>query len=119
MTQRDPRMIDGIYRVGQVITTGPLLTVYTAYNRNTSDVVGLLVIELPPAIDAQTAQQLLDPLEHRRVVESPHVIRVYDWGIDDSRAYIATDPPRGITLRDVLDNENIDLHRTLDLLRQM
>src|SRR6266436_897444 len=117
--RRNPRLIGGVYQVGQVITTGPMLTVYSAYNRNTSDVVGLLVLELPPMIDAETAQRLLDPLERRRLVKSLHVIHVYDWGIDGSRAYIATDPPRGVALRHVLDNENIDLRRAVDFARQM
>ncbi len=35
--RRNPRLIGGVYQVGQVITTGPMLTVYSAYNRNTSD----------------------------------------------------------------------------------
>jgi protein kinase-like protein/FHA domain-containing protein len=117
--RKDPRLIDGVYQVGQVITTGPILTVYTAYNRNTSDVVGLLVLELPPQFEAEAALRLLEPLERRRLVQSPHVIHVYDWGIDGSRAYIATDPPRGITLRHVLDNEAIDLRRAIDLAKQM
>lgn len=47
------------------------------------------------------------------------MIHVYDWGIDGSRAYIATDPPRGITLRHVLDTENIDVQRAVDLAQQM
>src|SRR6266446_489577 len=117
--RKNPRLIGGVYQVGQVITTGPMLTVYSAYNRNTSDVVGLLVLELPPMIDAETAQRLLYPLERRRLVKSLHVIHVYDWGIDGSRAYIATDPPRGVALRHVLDNENIDLRRAVDFARQM
>jgi hypothetical protein len=117
--RKNPRLIGGIYQVGQVITAGPLLTVYTAYNRNTSDVVGLLVLELPPMFETEVALRLLEPLERRRMVQSPHVIHVYDWGIDGSRAYIATDPPRGITLRHVLDNEDIDLQRAIDLAQQM
>src|SRR5260370_17719424 len=117
--RRNPRLIGGVYQVGQVITTGLVLTVHNADNRSTSEVVGLLVLELPPMIDAETAQQLLDPLERRRLVKSLHVIHVYDWGIDGSRAYIATDPPRGVALRHVLDNENIDLRRAVDFARQM
>ena len=119
MAQRDPRLIGGVYQVGQAITSSDVLTHYTAYNRNTNDVVGLFVLELPPAIEPQAAQPLLQPLEQRRQVESPHVMRVYDWGIDGKRVYIATDPPRGVTLRHVLDNENIDLRRTLDFAQQM
>jgi len=117
--RKNPRLIGGIYQVGQVITTGPILTVYTAYNRNTSNVVGLLVLQLPPMFETETALRLLESLEQRRKVQSPHVIHVYDWGVDGSRAYIATDPPRGITLRHVLDNENIDLQRAIDLVQQM
>ncbi|HLX56226.1 MAG TPA: FHA domain-containing serine/threonine-protein kinase [Ktedonobacteraceae bacterium] len=119
MTQRNPRMIGGLYQVGQVITSGPLLTIYSAYNRNTGDVVGLYVIELPPAMDEESAQRLLQPLERRKLVQSLHAIHVYDWGIDGARAYITTDPPRGITLRHVLDTENVDLRRALELARQM
>jgi pSer/pThr/pTyr-binding forkhead associated (FHA) protein len=119
MSQRNSRLIAGVYQVGQMITSGPLLTSYTAYNRNTSDVVGLLVIELPATFDPYTARQLLAPLARRRAVQSPHVIRVYDWGVFGNQAYIATDPPRGITLQQVEDTENIDLARSLDLAIQL
>ncbi len=117
--RKNPRLIGGIYQVGQVITTGPMLTVYTAYNRNTSDVVGLQIFELPPRYEAEAALRLLEPLERRRLVQSPHVTHVYDWGIDGSRAFIATDPPRGITLRHVLDNETIDMRRAVEMAQQM
>ena len=119
MTQRDTKLIGSVYRIGQVITSGQMLTIYTAYNRNTNDVVGLLVIEFPPTLEQQTVAQLLQPLEKYRSIHSPNVIRVYDWGIDGSRAYIATDPPRGLTLRHILDNENIDLKRIIDLTQQI
>ncbi len=119
MSQRDTRLIGGVYRLGQVFTTGGMLSTYTAYNRNTNDVVGLYVIECPPTIDVQMVSQLLQPLERRRPIHSQHVLHVYDWGMDGTRAYIATDPPRGMTLRYVLDNENIDLSRGIDLIQQM
>ncbi len=117
--RKSSRPIGGIYHLGQVITSGGMLTTHTAYNRNTNDVIGLLVIELRPEMDIQVVQQLLQPLEKRRSLHSPHVIGVYDWGIDGTRAFIATDPPRGITLRHVLDNENIDVPRALDLSCQI
>jgi len=117
--RKNPRLIGGVYQVGQVITYSPPLTTYTAYNRNTSDVVGLLVFELPPNVEAEAALRLLEPLERRRQVESPHVIHVFDWGIDGSRVYIATDPPRGISLRAVLDNETLDLKRAVEMAKQM
>src|SRR6266568_4195222 len=117
--RKNPRLIGGVYQVGQVITYSPTLTTYTAYNRNTSDVVGLLVFELPPTVEVEVALRLLEPLERRRLVQSPHVIHVFDWGIDGSRVFIATDPPRGISLRAVLDNETLDLKRAVEMAKQM
>ncbi len=119
MSQRDSRLIGGVYMVGQVITSGGMLSTCTAYNRNTNDVVGLQVMEFPPDFDAYTVQQQLQPFDRRRTIQSPYVIRVHDWGIDGNRIYIATDPPRGMTLQHVLDNENVTIERALDIARQL
>ncbi len=120
MTQRDARLIGGVYRTGQVITTGNMLTTSTAYNRNTNDVVGLAVINLTSAQQISPAvHNLLQTLDRRRTLQSAHVLRVHDWGLEENRIYIATDPPRGVTLQHVLDNENIDVQRAIELIRQL
>ncbi len=119
MSQRNSRLIGGVYTVGEVIASGGMLSSYTAYNRNTSDVVGLQVVEVPPDLSSYAVQQYLQPLESRRAIQSPCVIHVYDWGIDGNRIYIATDPPRGMTLQHVLDNENVTIERALDIARQL
>jgi serine/threonine protein kinase len=64
-------------------------------------------------------QQILHPLTQRQAVQSPHILPVLDWGLDGSRAYIATAPPRGTTLRYVLDHEDIDFRRVIELSRQI
>lgn len=115
MAQRNTRLIAGVYQVGQIIASAPPLVSYSAYNRNTNDVVGLLVIDVPPSVDPNVARQALAALERRRQVQSPHVISVFNWGFSEGRAYIVTDPPRGITLRQLMDTENIGLARALDL----
>ena len=119
MTQRNTRLVAGVYQVGQMIAAVPPLVSYSAYNRNTNDVVGLLVIDLLPSVDPITARQALAPLEERRKVQSQHVISVFNWGISEGKVYIVTDPPRGITLRQLMDTENIDLTRSLHLASQM
>lgn len=119
MTQRNTRLVAGVYQVGQMITSVPPLFSYSAYNRNTNDVVGLLVIDLLPSVDPNAVRQALTSLELRRQVQSPHVISVFNWGVSDGRVYITTDPPRGITLRQLMDTENISLARSLDLAIQM
>ena len=117
--RKNPRLIGGVYQVGQVITRGNTMTNYTAYNRNTNDVVGLFVFDLLPRIGPEAALRFLEPLERRRQVESPHVMHVFDWGIDVLRVYIATDPPRGISLRTILNNESLDLKRVVEVAKQI
>ena len=119
MSQRDARVIGGVYRIGQIISAGGVLTVYTAYNHNTNDVVGLYIIELPSPRQVQLVQQIQSVLDKRRQILSAHVIRVYDWGIDDNRIFIATDPPRGVTLQHFFDHDTIDIARAVDLTRQL
>lgn len=119
MAQRDSRLIGGSYRLGPAMTTSGMLTTYTATNLKTLDMVGIFVIEFPPAFHAQTVQHLLMPLERYTHVQSPHVLHVYDWGIDGNRAYIVTNAPRGIPLRYVMDTENIHVARGLDIARQI
>jgi serine/threonine protein kinase len=46
-------------------------------------------------------------------------LRLLDWGLEETRVYLVTDPPRGISLRQLLDVENVDLRRALDLARQL
>lgn len=119
MPQRDARLVGGVYRVGQVIASSEILTICTAYNRNTGDVVGLSIIEIPTTASQDAIRVQFNALAPRRQVISPHVVQVFDWGIEGTRAYIATAPPRGVTLQHVLDNENIDIQRALTLTRQI
>ncbi|MBE3561524.1 MAG: FHA domain-containing protein [Ktedonobacteraceae bacterium] len=119
MPQHDTRPVGGIYQVGQIISAGGPLTICTAYDRNTNDVVGLFIIEVPPSLPLSQIQHYFQSLEQRRTLSSLHVLRVHNWGIDGQRAYVATDPPRGVSLQHVMDNENIDQGRAIELIRQV
>jgi serine/threonine protein kinase len=119
MAQKYTQLIGGVYRVGQILNAGPVLTACTAYDRNTNDVVGLFVIELPPQLPHALIQQRLQMLEQRRLLQSPHVIRIHRWGIETTRVYIATDRPHGVNLQYVLDHEDINIKRAIDLTKQV
>ncbi|WP_069803010.1 protein kinase domain-containing protein [Thermogemmatispora onikobensis] len=122
MTQQFSRLVAGVYRIGQVFTRpGSIVTSCTAYNRNTNDVVGLHLIALPPtsAFASQQLQSLFALLERRRQVHSPTVLPLHTWGLDGSWLYLVTDPPRGVSLRYLMDHEHIDLQRALEIVRQL
>ncbi len=120
MPQRDARMIGGLYRTGQVVTTiTNTLTSYIAYDSNTNDVVGLYVVETPTQEQLAALPRVLQPLTKRKSVQSTHILRLHNWGIDGTRVYIATDPPRGVTLQHILNTENITISRAIDLCKQI
>ncbi|WP_052889844.1 protein kinase domain-containing protein [Thermogemmatispora carboxidivorans] len=122
MTQQFSRLVAGVYRIGQVFTrAGSTVTSCTAYNRNTNDVVGLHLLALPPtsAFAPQQLQSLFALLERRRQVHSPAVLPLHTWGLDGSWLYLVTDPPRGVSLRYLMDHEQIDLQRALEIVRQL
>lgn len=119
MPQRDSRSIGGLYRTGQVVATGSMLTTYTAYDSNTNDVVGLYVIEAPTKEQLAALPSISQFLAQRRSIQSAHIIKLHNWGIEGRRIYIATDPPRGVTLQHVLNTENIGIPRALDLCKQL
>src|SRR5262249_51241403 len=77
MAQPDARLIGGIYRIGQTITTGGMLTTHTAYNNNTNDVVGLYVITLQTQEQVGTAHSLLQGLIKRQSLYDSYVMRVH------------------------------------------
>ena len=62
--------ICGVYRTGQLISAGGMLTMNTAYNHNTNDVVGLYIIESPSPGQLQIMQQLQPALDKRRQIRS-------------------------------------------------
>ncbi len=120
MPQRDARSIGGLYRPGQVVTTaGSMLTIYTAYNSNTNDVVGLSVIETSTNEQLAALSHISQSLAKRQSLRSAHIIKLHNWGVDGKRIYIATDPPRGITLQHILNTEDIGIPRALDICRQL
>jgi serine/threonine protein kinase len=119
MVQHNSRLIGGIYQAGQVIASGPLLTSWSAYNQQTGEIVGLLTFDLPPHLSEYDARQLLASLTTRKAVQSPHVLRLRDWGLAEQKVYIVTDPARGITLRQLMERENIGLTRSLNLAIQL
>jgi serine/threonine protein kinase len=121
MTQPDPHLIGDIYQTGhgRIITTNGMLTTMTAYNQNTNTIVGLHLIHLETAEQIAIAQNHLQSLNKRKGFFSENVMRVHDWGIDAYQAYIATDPPRGVTLQYLMDNEDLDLKRSIDIVHQL
>ncbi|MBA2678620.1 MAG: protein kinase [Ktedonobacteraceae bacterium] len=119
MPQRDHRSIGGLYRTGQVVATSSMFTTYTAYDSNTNDVVGLYVIEAPTSEQVAASPSISQFLAKRQSIQSIHIVKLHNWGIEGKRIYIATDPPRGVTLQHVLNTENIGIPRALDLCKQL
>lgn len=119
MAQRGTRLINGIYHLGSILTKSGSITIATAHNRNTNDMVELILLDLPPTLSLPDAQHVLEPLEQRRLIKAAHTVQIFDWGIENQHAYIVSTPLHGVTLRYLMDNELIELPRALRLMQQI
>jgi serine/threonine protein kinase len=119
MPQDRTQLIAGIYRTGKTLLTRDGLTICTASHTKTNETVELCLLELPSEEQPPAMRDYFQQLEQRRQIQSTRVRRVYDWGQQGKLVYIVTEPTRGVSLQHLLDTENIELERALELAQQI
>ncbi len=124
MTQAAPPLADGRYQLIDVLGVGGMATVYRAYDAR---------LQVPRAIKV-----LLPSLARKRslrtrfeteastmaLLEHPHIVRVYDVGIDGDRVYIVMELVSGGSLLDRVKQHGalpprMAVRATLDMLRAL
>lgn len=93
------RELDGRYELKKCIGRGGMGVVYLAHQRALSrDVVVKL---LPPnfADDADALARFQREARGMSKLQHPHIVSVYDFGIEDGQAYIVMEYVEGVTLR--------------------
>jgi hypothetical protein len=92
------RPIAGKYRVLQPIGSGRSSQVYLAQTTQQLGVPKVIALKLfaPEALLPPDA--FLEAMQHVSRVKSPHLVRIYDFGIDQQRLYVAMEYIEGCSL---------------------
>ena len=111
-------VIDGSYRIDRVIGEGGFGVVYECTELELRRTVAIKVLRPGPMSEREIAQfssegQNLASLNH------PNVVHIYRLGSWEERPYIVMEFVGGITLRQLMNRERIEVRRLLEVMMQV
>ena len=110
----------GRYEIRAHIGTGGMGQVYLA--QDTSELERTVAIKLLPPSVASDPKWMQRFIREARTVSSlnhPNVLTVYEFGVHDSTRFMAMEYVDGVTLREHLNANHLNLHEVLDIGMQV
>ncbi len=124
MTQAAPPLADGRYQLIDVLGVGGMATVYRAYDSRLQ--VPRAIKVLLPALARKRSLRTRFETEASTMalLEHPHIVRVYDVGVDGDRVYIVMELVSGGSLLDRVKQHGplpprMAVQATLDMLHAL
>jgi hypothetical protein len=107
------------YELTRLIGRGAVGTVYEATDGNTGAAVAVKLVHPHLARDPVFHARLEQAAELASRLTSPYTARLFDYGEDGGRFYLAGQLVRGQTIREMLAAGRVSLSRALDIARQV
>jgi serine/threonine protein kinase/predicted Zn-dependent protease len=110
----------GRYEIRAHIGAGGMGQVYLAHD--TSELDRPVAIKLLPAeiaADPKWMQRFIREARTVSALNHPNVLTVYEFGVHDSTRFMATEYVEGVTLREHLKGNRLNLHEVLDIGMQV
>ncbi|RKN42282.1 Stk1 family PASTA domain-containing Ser/Thr kinase [Streptomyces hoynatensis] len=104
-TLQDPligQLLDGRYRVEELIAVGGMATVYRGLDTRLDRVLALKVMHTSLAQDAAFVARFIREAKSVARLDHPNIVGVLDQGTDGPYVYLAMEYVAGCTLRDLL-----------------
>ncbi|MBL0030152.1 MAG: protein kinase [Rhodanobacteraceae bacterium] len=89
----------GRYEVLSELGAGGMGVVYKARDLELDDIVAIKMLRGAGLMDAEQLDRLKSEIKLARKITHPNVLRTFDFGDSDGRAYISMEYVRGMTLR--------------------
>ncbi len=99
------RVLDGRYEILSRLARGGMATVYRAHDRRLTRTVAVKVMHDGLGDDAEFARKFDREARCAATLSNPHVVSVFDQGVDDGRPYIVMEFVTGCTLRHIITRE--------------
>jgi len=110
----------GRYRILSELGSGGMGIVYKAHDLELGDLVALKMLKPGMLADAEQLDRLKSEIRLARRITHPNVLRTFDFGEVDGRAYISMEYVRGLTLRYMLnETRRIPYSAGLRIARQL
>lgn len=109
----------GNYKILEMLGAGGMATVYLGYQQSVDREVAVKVLPPHPGMDKQFIERF--QIEGRTVakLQHPHILPIYDYGIQDDILYFAMAYVKGGSLEDYVVDGPIELRRVEAILREV
>jgi serine/threonine-protein kinase len=97
------QIVDGRYRIEAFIARGGMATVYRATDLRLDRTIALKIMHAHLADDPNFVSRFEREAKSAARLTHPHVVGVFDQGIEGDQVYLAMEYVQGRTLRDVLN----------------
>jgi serine/threonine protein kinase len=120
MTAMIGKVIRGKYNILREIGSGTVSTVYLAMDLTTNEVVALKVMHIELAEEGQFLARFRREAKLLEKLDSPHAVRLLDYGEAEGLNFIVLEYVPGRTLDQVLKDEGpLEVERALGIARQV
>ncbi|WP_420175752.1 Stk1 family PASTA domain-containing Ser/Thr kinase [Luteococcus sp. OSA5] len=99
------RVLDGRYEILSKLARGGMATVYRAQDRRLTRIVAVKVMHDGLGDDQDFARKFDREARSAATLSNPHVVSVFDQGIDNGRPFIVMEFVQGCTLRHIITRE--------------
>jgi serine/threonine protein kinase len=103
-----------------LLGTGGMGVVFKARDRSLDEIVALKTLRADLDARADMADRFRSEIRLARKVSSPHVCRIYEYGVDGHLHYISMEHVDGVTLKDLLrESGGLPVDVALDIAAQI
>lgn len=109
----------GKYEIVELVGQGGMATVYKGYQSDIDRYVAVKVLPPHPGLDQQFTERFR--LEARTIarLQHPHILPLYDYGVQDDILYLVTAYVQGGSLNDLIDRGKLPLPEIARILKQV
>ncbi len=114
------KVINGRYRLGQILGRGSMGTVHEALDQQSERTVAIKLLHEPFESSSLGSTRFRREFELLSRLNDPGIVKVFDWGVDqEQRAYVVMERLQGHTATVQAAEEGFDLDRGLRVISAM
>ena len=111
------KLSDGRYNLGEMIGTGGMADVYLGFDNRLKREVAIKVLRRDLAKDPAFVARFRKEALAAGVLNHPGIVAVYDSGEENDCPFIVMELISGVTLRQLMQSEDISLYRSLEIIK--
>src|SRR6476660_205676 len=109
----------GRYEIRLPIGEGGMGQVYLAQDTELNRNVAIKLLPADLATDPKWMQRFIREARTVSALNHPNVLTIYEFGVHDSTRFMAMEYVDGVTLRDYLKGNRLNIHEVLDIGMQI